>query len=196
MKVLVLAFGLVSAAAACGSSASKVGAPPTTRSTVAAASTSTPTAVATTTTLPAPLADACSLVTAADVTAGLGAHPSAPGTPTKYEATYVTCDWSATPAGAANSNSIRLAVVEKKSPDQQGFSLPTDLPDAHAVAGLGDKATIYSRAGVFSGLDLIADAGKFTISVSGQYGGSAPAQATLETAFVALARKVFVALGA
>jgi hypothetical protein len=191
---ILLGLGLVFAVAACGSSASKVGAPPATG--VPAASTTSSTVAATTTTLPTPLADACSLATTANVTAGLGASPAAPGIPTRYEATYVTCDWSATPAGASNANSLRLAVVEKKTPDQQGFSVPTDLPDAHAVTGLGDKATIYSRAGVFSGLDLVADKGRFTISLNGNYGGSAPTEPALETAFVALARKVFVALGA
>jgi hypothetical protein len=193
MTVLV-ALGLVFAVAACGSSASKVGAPPATDST-AASTTSSTVAATTTTSPPAAVPDACSLATVADVTAGLGASPGA-GTPTKYEATYVTCDWSATPAGASNANSLRLAVVEKKTPGQQGFSVPTELPDSHPIAGLGEKARLYSRAGVFSGLDLIADKGKFTISLNGQYGGTAPAEPTVENAFVALARKVFAALGA
>ena len=62
-----------------------------------------------------------------------------------------------TVAGASNANSLRLAVVEKKTPDQPGFSVPTGLPDSRPITGLGDKATMYSRSDTFSALDLIAE---------------------------------------
>jgi hypothetical protein len=191
---VLLACSLVLTATACGSSSSKATAPP--NGTTSPSTTSANVAVTTTTSAPAALPDACTFATTADVTALLGAVPPTPGTPTKYEATYVTCDWSAKPPGASNENSFRLAVVEKKTPDQQGFSVPTDLPDSCPVAGLGDKATIYSRAGTFSGVTLIAEKGQFAIALTGQYGGNAPAQSALEADMVALARKVFAAVGA
>lgn len=169
--MLAVALGLALSVAACGSSAATTGGAPATDST-APSTTSTNAAVTPTTSAPTP------------------------GTPTKYEATYVTCDWSAKPAGASNANSFRLAVVEKKTPDQQGFSVSTNLPDSHPVAGLGDKATIYSGPGTFMEIQLIAEKGQFDIALAGQYGGNAPAQSTLETDLVALARKVFAAVGA
>ena len=192
---ILLAFGLFFAGAACGSSASTVGAPPTTGSPTT--STTGSKVTVTPSSPPTPVPDACSLATTADVTVGLGAAPSVPGgTPTRYEATYVTCDWSATPPGASNANSLRLGVVEKTTPGQKGFSVPSEFPDARPVAGLGDNATIYSRPGVFEGLVLIADKGQFTIALNGQYGGTAPAEPALESALVALARKAFVAVRA
>jgi hypothetical protein len=197
-RIAILAL-IVAVASACGSGDdNKTNAPTQTTAATppgASAPVSSP-AAATTTTGAATkaLASACTLATGAQLSAVLGAAPSDPaGKPLDYEDNYKTCSWNATPPGAANSNSVRLAVVVKTKPTDKGFSAPTQLGNPKAISGLGDEATLYSagNTGGFAEYLINANKGDVSASIDANYGGANPDEAQVQAALSDVIRNVF-----
>jgi hypothetical protein len=117
---------------------------------------------------PASIPAACSLLTAAQVTALLGG-PAAPaaGTEDDFSATYKSCDWLNTPAGGGNSTALDFRVVVRANQTAPGFSgtIADDGPSG-PVSGVGDNAVFAATDG--TGANLIVNKGLTAISISTQ----------------------------
>ena len=115
---------------------------------------------------------ACDLLTADQVKQLLGAAPA--GVENDPGPGYETCQWSTTTSG--NVSQLRLGVVIKASPTDNGFEPVPAADSPRPLTGVGDDAT-YAENGTDAGFGtklLVANKGVISVSLGVQYGGNVP----------------------
>jgi hypothetical protein len=92
-----------------------------------------------------------------------------------YESTYKTCTWNTDQSTGGNPNSVRLAVVVKKTSGDKGFSPSAQVGAPTPVSGVGDNATFAAQGGgtgQTGETQLIANKGMVSVSLDVSYGGT------------------------